>query len=166
MSTFVTVGNDKKPFTRLLQAVTELAPRLPAPVIVQHGHTPFADARCQPFAFLGMDEFERQLREASLLITHAGAGSILGAIQARKVPIVVPRRAGMHEHVNDHQIELAAQLETTGRIVVVQDVAMLAQAVDAAMEKQARLNTDKTDAGAALIAAVAGVLQNYAKEIR
>lgn len=118
MSTFVSVGNAKQPFRRLLDAVAHLAPHLPQPVIVQHGHTPFASAACQVTAFMGMEEFARHIETAELLILHAGAGSVIHAIEAGKRPVVMPRRADLGEHVNNHQIEFARALAEAGKVVV------------------------------------------------
>ena len=133
MSTFVSVGNAKQPFRRLLDAVARLAPRLPQPVIVQHGHTPFACEHCQAVAFLGMGEFARRVAEAELLILHAGAGSVIHAIEAAKRPVVMPRRADLGEHVNNHQLEFARVLGETGRVVVVETPERLEAAIAEAL---------------------------------
>lgn len=118
MSTFVSVGNAKQPFRRLLDAVARLADVFPKPVLVQHGHTPFISTRCKAVSFLGMEEFEASVREAELVILHAGAGSIIHALQAGKVPVIVPRLAEYGEHVNNHQLELARALAGTGQVIV------------------------------------------------
>ncbi len=133
MSTFVSVGNARHPFRRLLDAVARLAPRLPQPVIVQHGHTPFAAAGCQAVAFLGMADFARRVSEAELLILHAGAGSVIHAIEAGKRPVVMPRRADLGEHVNNHQLEFARVLGETGRVVVAETPERLEAAIAEAL---------------------------------
>lgn len=133
MSTFVSVGNAKQPFRRLLDAVARLAPRLPQPVVVQHGHTPFACEHCQAVTFLGMGEFARRVAEAELLILHAGAGSVIHAIEAAKRPVVMPRRADLGEHVNNHQLEFARVLGETGRVVVVETPERLEAAIAGAL---------------------------------
>lgn len=51
---------------------------------------------------------------ADVIVSHAGVGSILSALQAGKVPIVVPRRREYGEHVDDHQIEIAEFVSTRG----------------------------------------------------
>lgn len=129
MSTFVSVGNAKQPFRRLLDAVAHLVPHLPQPVIVQHGHTPFASAACQVTAFMGMEEFARHIKTAELLILHAGAGSVIHAIEAGKRPVVMPRRADLGEHVNDHQIEFSRALAEAGKVVVAESPECLGEAI-------------------------------------
>ena len=94
MSTFVSVGNANQPFSRLLEAVAILAEQggLPLPVIVQHGHTPFVSTSCKAIDFMAMEDFSEYVQSAELLIIHAGAGSMIHACQAGKVPVVMPRR--------------------------------------------------------------------------
>jgi UDP-N-acetylglucosamine transferase subunit ALG13 len=136
VSTFVSVGNAKQPFQRLLNVVTRLADVLPQPVLVQHGHTPFIPSRCKAVAFLGMEEFEASIREAELIILHAGAGSVIHALQAGKVPVIVPRLADYGEHVNNHQLELARVLEGQGRVIVTLDPDELLTGVSEALNRQ------------------------------
>ncbi|MFZ3072932.1 MAG: glycosyltransferase [Thermodesulfobacteriota bacterium] len=133
MSTFVSVGNAKQPFRRLLDAIAHLAPSLPQPVIVQHGHTPFASTACQITAFMGMEEFAHHVKTAELLILHAGAGSVIHAIEADKCPVVMPRRANLGEHVNDHQIEFARTLAEAGKVVVADGPEHLGGAITAVL---------------------------------
>ena len=91
---------------------------LPQPVFVQSGSTPFDAAGCEVAPFLAMSEFERRVAQSTLLIMHAGAGSVITAVRAGKVPVVMPRRARFGEHVDDHQVEFARELAAAGRIVV------------------------------------------------
>jgi UDP-N-acetylglucosamine transferase subunit ALG13 len=123
MSTFVSVGNANQPFARLLKAVSVLAEKgdLPLPVIVQHGHTPFSSDGCTAIDFMAMEDFAKHVRGAELLIFHAGAGSMIHACQAGKVPVVMPRRACFGEHIDDHQLELVEAFERSGLVVKVDD---------------------------------------------
>lgn len=137
MSTFVSVGNATQPFRRLLDAVCELAPNLPQPVFVQQGAAQdFSCPHCGGIAFMDMQAFEQQVAAAELLILHAGAGSVIHAVRAGKVPVVMPRRGRSGEHVDDHQLEFARELAATGKVVVAYDAATLAQAVAEALQRQ------------------------------
>lgn len=140
MTTLVSVGNATQPFPRLLQAVSAMARRLPQPVVVQHGHTPFqASEGIVSTPFVAMDEFARLLAEASLVITHAGAGTVISALRARKTPVVMPRSRSRGEHVDDHQMEFARELERLGRIAMATQASDLERAIARAMELQATL---------------------------
>ena len=91
MSTLLSVGNLKKPFVRLLHAVSDNVATLPGPVIVQHGHSPFLDSNCTAVPFLKMEEFQQRVADAAVVILHGGAGSIITALQAGQKPIVMAR---------------------------------------------------------------------------
>jgi UDP-N-acetylglucosamine transferase subunit ALG13 len=132
LSTLVSVGNAYQPFTRLIHAVTSIAYALPRPVVVQHGHTPFESLECRGIAFLDMLAFESAISEAEVLILHAGAGSVIHALQAGKAPVIMARRAEFGEHVDDHQVEFARELALTGRVAVVEHGAQLWAAIERA----------------------------------
>lgn len=137
MSTFVSVGNATQPFERLLRAVSEVAGQLPQPVFMQFGaaattHWP----GCTGVAFMDMAQFEERVKHAELLILHAGAGSVIHALRAGKVPIVVARRAHLGELVDDHQLEFARELEQAGRIVTATDAPSIAAAAPRVLARQ------------------------------
>lgn len=136
MTTFVSVGNATQPFDRLLEAILRL-PSLPQPVIVQHGHTRFDAPGFDARAFLGMAEFGELLASADLLILHAGAGSVIHAVRAGKIPVVMPRRKGNGEIVDDHQVEFGRALADTGKVVLAEGPDQLVCAVEEALRQQA-----------------------------
>jgi UDP-N-acetylglucosamine transferase subunit ALG13 len=130
---FVTVGNATQRFPRLLKAVDDLSASgffEAEPVVVQTGNnTGLRLAHCQPQAFLAMDEFERHMRNADLIICHGGCGTLLYAARLGKTPVVMPRRKKYDEHVNDHQMQLVNELASQGRIVPAYEPADLAGAI-------------------------------------
>jgi len=136
VSSFVAVGNATQPFDRMLQAVAAVLGDLPPPVVVQRGGNRFDLAGCRVVGFLGMDEFERLVVQSELVILHAGAGSVIQAVRAGKVPVVMPRRAGLGEHVDDHQFEFAQELAQLGKAVVVTNALDLRQGIGKALALQ------------------------------
>jgi len=160
VSTFVTVGNARQPFARMLRAVAAIARDLPRPVFVQSGATPFQAPDCEIEAFLSITEFERRVAQSDLVITHAGAGSVITAVRAGKVPVVVPRLAGEGEHVDDHQTEFARELARMGRAVAVEDVSNLLAGVREARTRQTEALA--AERPATMIGMVADVLRGYA----
>ena len=153
MSTFVSIGNGTQSFARLLDQVKAVADRLPQPVVVQHGRTPFVSERIEYFAFTDEAGFQARLAAASLFITHGGGGSVFAAIRAGKKPVVLPRLKRFDEIVDDHQIAFCEELERQGKIVYVRDAADLLAGV-AAQKADPSLPTDAGDNSRA-IAAVA-----------
>lgn len=130
--TFVTVGNATQPFARLLEAVDRLAlaGALPEPVVVQSGHNPgFVSRVCVVRPFLKMEDFEARVASATLVIGHAGAGTIVHALAARRMPVVMPRRAMYGELIDDHQADFVRWLASEGRVIPAWEPADLAAAI-------------------------------------
>jgi len=136
MSTFVSVGNARQPFGRLLHAVDRAAAALPQPVIVQNGHTPFASVACRSTSFFEMTEFDNLIATAELVIMQAGGGGVLSAFRSRKVPIIVPRRAEWGEHVDNHQVEWGRAVAGSGRALLLEDLSKLVEVSANALSRQ------------------------------
>lgn len=164
MTTFVSAGNATQPFNRLIEAVLRIASKLPQPVVVQHGNTLFQGAGCIPRPFMQMVEFSEHVAEAELLILHAGAGSVIHALQAGKIPVVMPRRAQYGEHVDDHQLEFARALAEEGKVVVAEEPDDLIGAAEKAMKRQSM--AQPLDASPLMVGLISDVLRDYAERLR
>ena len=121
-----TVGTHEQPMSRYVPVLAEIARRLPerGPFVAQHGATAL------PTGWIGAPEVDRGemarlLAEAVVVITHGGPATIAEARAAGRLPIVVPRRAGFGEHVDDHQVAYARRLAAAGEILLVEDAANL-----------------------------------------
>jgi UDP-N-acetylglucosamine transferase subunit ALG13 len=64
------------------------------------------------FSQLGATEFDRRAREADVVITHAGVGTVMHLLEMGIFPVVVPRRAKRNEHIDDHQVQIAGLLNS------------------------------------------------------
>lgn len=117
----VLCGTQKQPFTRLWEQLQPLVPLYD--IRIQAGHNPWTSTSpyLQVVDFIKPEQMMQWVDEAELIITHAGAGSMLQAIQAKKRVIAVPRLSKYHEHVNDHQVELARKFEALGYLKVLED---------------------------------------------
>jgi UDP-N-acetylglucosamine transferase subunit ALG13 len=115
---FITLGTHEQPFDRALDLVATLARR--DKVLVQHGATlPRPELSGVEWSeYLDWDPLTARMRDADLVITHAGVGSAVTAIRAGKKPVLVPRLARYGEHVDDHQLQLAERLAEFGLAVV------------------------------------------------
>lgn len=78
----------------------------------QLGATKRQDLPGTAVAQLSSNEFEDSCRSADVVITHAGVGTIMNLLDMGISPLVTPRRAARHEHVDDHQSEIAALLRS------------------------------------------------------
>jgi len=162
MTTFVTVGNATQPFSRLIDAIGRIAGGLPQPVVVQHGSTPVRFDGTVARRFIDMLEFEELVARAHVLIMHAGAGSVIHAVRAGKVPVIMPRRVERGEHVDNHQVEFAVALASTGKVVVALEVDELEEAVRRAIARQSGFQ--RWEPSSLLVALVQERLQKYAAQ--
>jgi UDP-N-acetylglucosamine transferase subunit ALG13 len=121
---FVTVGTAVKgiEFTRLLETMDRLAGEMKLDVLIQCGSSPYQPKHARFVRFLSYNEALDQFRQCDLVVGHCGAGTIMNALRFGKPMILVPRRAGQGEHVDDHQMELAAALADVPGVWVVYEV--------------------------------------------
>jgi UDP-N-acetylglucosamine transferase subunit ALG13 len=121
---FVTVGT-QLPFDRLILAVNEWAGKNQVrDVVAQVGPSTVAAGNLTIKPFVAADEFAEFVRSASLIVAHAGMGSIITAMELGKPIVIMPRRASLGEHRNEHQLATAQQLSGRG-IHVAQDAQAL-----------------------------------------
>ena len=126
---FVTVGNARNPFRRLVEAADQAAARLPEKVVIQSGHTPYQALHAEQIPFVDLAQFEKLMSAARIVVSHGGSGTILMAVRMGKPTIVMPRRKHLGEHVNDHQLEITAELARTGRLCAVENAEELWAAI-------------------------------------
>jgi len=117
----LTIGT-QLPFDRLVKALDDLAPSLPEEIFGQIGAASFEPVHMQWAATLRPDQFEEKFRAASVIVSHAGIGTILTAQKLHKPLIIVPRLAKYGEHRNDHQIATANQVRDKPGVYVANDV--------------------------------------------
>jgi exopolysaccharide biosynthesis glucuronosyltransferase PssE len=130
---FVTVGGSTEPFPRLTRALSGLPLH---ELVVQRGPNPVPGGIAHSVAFMDFAAVFDHMRRADIVISHAGAGSVICARRTGHTPIVVPRLARHGETVDDHQAEFAAALEEAGEAIVVWDAGRLPDAVKAARPQQ------------------------------
>ena len=111
---YVTVGTMFLDFPRLINAVDEIARDRGERVIVQTGMGKTIPTHCEHFDFRPHEEVLAIQREARVIVCHAGIGSVLDALEARRPFIVVPRLKRFGEHMNDHQLDLAQAVQRRG----------------------------------------------------
>ncbi len=69
---------------------------------------------CVDVRALDGESYSRAIAEASLMIAHAGTGSILTALDKGVPVIVFPRDPHHNEHRDNHQQQTARQMERMG----------------------------------------------------
>jgi UDP-N-acetylglucosamine transferase subunit ALG13 len=127
---FVTVGTEL-PFNRMVRVVDDWAARTGRrDVFAQLGQTEWQPAAMASCKFLEPEQFSARFAEATVIISHAGMGTILSALQAGKPILVVPRRASLGEHRNEHQLATAQWMRQSGKVAVAFDETELRVCLD------------------------------------
>lgn len=140
---FVTVGTHEQPFDRLVKYLDDLkaSGAIEEEVFIQTGYTDYEPAHCSWSKLLPYSDMEKYVREARIVITHGGPSSFIMPLQVGKVPIVVPRQEKFGEHVNDHQLLFALEVEKRQKnILVVSDIDELGETIARYSEKTAQLS--------------------------
>jgi UDP-N-acetylglucosamine transferase subunit ALG13 len=123
----VAVGASEFPFDRLLRAIDKLPTR--EPVVVQHGPSEVCPAHAHCIPFVPQETLAQLVREARVVVTHAGVGSILLSLTNGKRPCVVPRLGRFGETVDDHQLESARKFAQAGLVTLVENPDHLGDAI-------------------------------------
>lgn len=106
---FLTVGT-QLPFDRLVAAVDRWAQEGGQEVFAQIGLSSIEPKYIRTVRHLNPTEFDRRFREARAIVSHAGIGTILTALQMQKPIVIMPRLSTFGEHRNDHQLATVQHL--------------------------------------------------------
>jgi beta-1,4-N-acetylglucosaminyltransferase len=104
----VMTGTSGKPFDRLLR-MFERVP-LDEAIVMQCGPSKLRlpGTICVPY--LPVDQLDKYVRDARVVVSHAGVGSVSHALKTGKRPVIVPRLRRFGEAVDDHQLTFARRL--------------------------------------------------------
>ena len=115
---FVTVGTQLA-FDRLVDAVDRWSSSNPdVPVFAQIGESRLNVRNLKHSRYLTPKEVKEHCVNAKLIVAHAGMGSILTALTYRKPILIMPRKAELGEHRNDHQVATARWLKDRPSVIV------------------------------------------------
>ena len=115
----VTLGTQKESFKRLLEYIENS--KIDEEIIVQAGYNKFESKKMKLFEFIPYDEMTKLIKDASLIITHGGTGSIIMPLKLGKKVIAVPRLSKYLEHVDDHQTQIVDIFAEEGYILALND---------------------------------------------
>jgi beta-1,4-N-acetylglucosaminyltransferase len=119
---FATVGTHERSFNRLIQSVDEMAGMLAEPVLIQIGNSTIIPKHAGYFRFASYHEMENRIDQARIIISHAGAGSIISTLIKKRPLIVAPRYRKFGEAMDDHQLELAEALDHFGLAITIYEM--------------------------------------------
>lgn len=131
---FVAVGTQKFQLNRLLKAIDNLIEKgqLKEEVFAQIGNSNYIPKKYSYKKIIAKEEFELNIRQCDLLITHSGVGTIITGITYHKPIIVFPRLSKFQEHVDDHQVQIAKAFSTKGLVITCDNTNELMSAIEQA----------------------------------
>ena len=89
----------------------EISSRLPEPILIQRGYSTYLPKNVKSFDFIPFGQIKEFFREAKIVISHAGIGTIILCQKFGTPLIIVPRRKEYGEHLNNHQLEIVEALK-------------------------------------------------------
>jgi UDP-N-acetylglucosamine transferase subunit ALG13 len=113
----VSLGTQGFGFRRLVERLVSILPA-ETEVLWQTGSTDVSGLGVDARPRVPAAQLFAAMREADVVVSHAGTGAALAALQAGHVPVLVPRRPEFDEHVDDHQLQISGMLAQRGLAVV------------------------------------------------
>jgi len=101
---FVAVGT-QFPFDRLIKMMDDWAATHSEQVIAQISEGEYLPKHIKWQRFLDGKQYNKNIREASVFVSHAGMGNIISAREQQTPIIVMNRQYKLGEHRNDHQAD-------------------------------------------------------------
>lgn len=103
-------------FRRLVERLLQVLPPT-AEVVWQTGATDVSGLGVQAVPMMSDADFRAEVERADVVVSHAGVGSFIRCLEVGKAPVLVPRRAARGEHLDDHQLQIAAVAQAKGLAV-------------------------------------------------
>ncbi len=101
---FVAVGT-QFPFDRLIKYMDDWAAKHDEEVIAQISDGSYIPQNMKWERFLNGEQYNQNIKEASVFVSHAGMGNIISAREQQTPIIVMNRQFALGEHRNDHQAD-------------------------------------------------------------
>ena len=118
---FATVGT-QLPFHRLIDSIDKWSLKQGVNgCFAQIGDKGTAPKNIEYSRTIDPAQFANQIAKCKVVVSHAGIGTILTALQHGKPIIVMPRLAEFGEHKNDHQLATVANLQGREGIHIAHD---------------------------------------------
>lgn len=107
---FATVGSTY-PLDRLIRQLDELGKDKKYLIFAQIGESKFTPKNIKFKNFLNYKEMQAKINWADVIVSHAGAGSIIDLLTSKKSFVLFPRLKEYGEAIDDHQIEICKAFE-------------------------------------------------------
>jgi UDP-N-acetylglucosamine transferase subunit ALG13 len=128
---FVTVGTHEQRFDRLVEAMDRLKKNgiIQEEIFIQSGYSAYRPEACEYRDFVPFEEMKARMKEAEIVVTHGGTGSIMLVLYHGKIPVVMPRQKKYDEHIDDHQVIFCRTMAARRKIIAAYEYADLERAL-------------------------------------
>lgn len=129
---FLSVGT-QEPFDRLVEAVDRWAAGRGLEIFGQLGRLETGSYRPRHFPFepfISADRYEALVAGCRGMVAHAGMGTIISALTWGKPLVILPRKASLGEHRNEHQLATAEKFRARAGIRVADEAADVGPLLD------------------------------------
>ncbi|AZZ60447.1 beta(1,3)galactosyltransferase EpsH [Oenococcus sp. UCMA 16435] len=129
---FIILGSQKFQFNRLLKYIDEFleSGEIRDKVFAQIGHSDYEPQKYPFERFMSKNDFDQKIYESSIIITHAGTGSIISSIKKGKKVIAMPRLSKYGEHIDDHQKQIVSNFVNNKYILSANDKSSLLDSIN------------------------------------
>lgn len=115
---FVTIGGDKRGFSRLIKLMDELAGEIREEILFQIGNGKYKPKNGVFSDFFSRKEFESIISHSRVVVNDGGAGTIINALINSKPIIIFPRRKEYGEVIDDQGLDLGKVLASEGKVYI------------------------------------------------
>ena len=123
LKVFITLGTIRPyRFDRLVESVLTLFDPDETDFLWQLGVTHRTDLPGDSSDYMDAAEFDAAVSSSDLVVTHAGAGTLIGLLDAGVRPLVMARLSEHGEHVDDHQTQIAKLLESADLVTRIESL--------------------------------------------
>lgn len=159
----VTVGHIE--FQRLTRAMDLVAKTSNEEIVMQIGYKPhYLPQNAKYFDFVDRTEMSDYFSRSEVIISHCSVSSILYAVNLHKPLVAVPRMSRNKEHMDDHQLDLARELEK-GSVIdglfIIYDISKLEETIKVA--KNAEVACTLSESKKALIEGIKQFINDNAE---
>jgi UDP-N-acetylglucosamine transferase subunit ALG13 len=119
------------PFDRLIKLIDEFvaANLLHRKFYAQIGKGKYRPKNIPYCEFLNPEEYQACVEKCSLVVSHAGMGTIITAIELNKPIVILPKRASLNEQRNEHQLATAHHFHKSPLVIVAKQDQDLSEAI-------------------------------------
>jgi UDP-N-acetylglucosamine transferase subunit ALG13 len=141
---FVTVGS-MMAFDRLILSMDKWAlAHTDSDVLAQIGGGDYRPSHMRWTRMLPPSKFQEAVRDAVIMVAHAGMGSYFVAAEMRKPIVMLPRLAANREHTTDHQVHTIKWLRDKPGVYAAMSDDELAPAIAKAMTGRSAASAEFT----------------------